>query len=320
MKNVFNLSSYLNAVQAKSKKTQDISKQIETKLVDENKDVKEQDEITEKQLKKDRKDTEETTIEKKLDSVRTGASSDVLVEKSLNDSKSKIVKHRNEEVAMGNINKLEEKRVASKDKFESEKQEPSSKTEKERLFYNVKSPDGLKLATKKIAREGDDNFDIDWESEEPVEGVTQEMTHSPTKFWDNQFEEKNRDLLPDDELSPDILEELKKFKDDENVGDLENDPDFLQSIFSEEVIGEKDIGGTKVKEVEVGWDLRDEDGDLIDIFKAAKNKLDDEKFMKALLSFINLNDPDAHITEDSIDMSEEMADWTGKATYLSPVK
>lgn len=327
MKNVFNLKSYLATVfAAKGKKDND--RQIETKLNDENKGPIEANEITENQLKKDRKDTEETIIEKKLEKNRTGASSEVLVEKSLNDSKSKMVKHRNEDAAKGNINKLEEKRIASKDKNESNKQEASSETEKDRRFYNNKSPDGLKLA--KQVKLADNDFDIgtpDWE-DDPFESLDKQRLSNPEKFWGQQgfsvqspsTETIEEERIADDDLPIDIQEELKKFRDDEEIGDLEKDPDFLHSIFSEKVVAEKDIGGTKVRQVEVDFDLRDVDGDLIDVFKLGPNQIDDKKFKGVMVDYIKMNNPDAKITEDSIDLSEEMTDWTGKATYFVPVK
>ena len=105
------------------------------------------DTLTENQIDKDRKETKETTTEEKLEKVRTG-SSELLVEGLLNDSKSKLHQHRNEDASAGDINKLEEQRMANKNRQETEKQEPSSETgKKNRLLDNDTSKDdGLKLA------------------------------------------------------------------------------------------------------------------------------------------------------------------------------
>jgi hypothetical protein len=106
-------------------------------------------ELTQKQLEDFRVDEKNVSTEKLLEKVRKG-SAEVIIEKNLNDSKEGFgVKHRNEETYTGDINKLEEKRLASKP-IEKEVYEVSSETPKKLRWWEAKSPDGLKIAQKKI--------------------------------------------------------------------------------------------------------------------------------------------------------------------------
>lgn len=105
--------------------------------------------ITEKQLDSGyRGEEKEITTEKRLDAVRQGAA-EMLTEGLLNASKSTLHKHRDEKTAKGDINKLEEKRLADKKRQETEKVEPASETGKNNRFWetNTSKDDGLKLAS-----------------------------------------------------------------------------------------------------------------------------------------------------------------------------
>ena len=104
------------------------------------------DALTEKQIDKDRTDGDAVPTEKRLEKVRTGAA-EVLVEKMLDDSDSKLVKHRNAEAHTGDMNKVEEQRLANKDRQDTEEAKAASTTEKALSFKEVKGPDGLRTAS-----------------------------------------------------------------------------------------------------------------------------------------------------------------------------
>lgn len=108
--------------------------------------------VTNKQLEKDyHAKTPSVLTEKQLDPAReddAGCS----IEGRLNKRKSKFeIKHRNADAYTGNINKLEEKRVAG-EKMEDEKYEAASCTNKNMRWWETKTNDGLKLASKKFAQ------------------------------------------------------------------------------------------------------------------------------------------------------------------------
>lgn len=113
--------------------------------------------VTQQQLeKKDRKGEEFEITEKQLDKVRTGGA-EIIIEKNLNDSKGLFgSKFRNDEAFMGDINKIEEKRLSGK-KTEDEKYEPASSTPKKLKWW-----DSLKKAnsdkTVKTARSDELDF------------------------------------------------------------------------------------------------------------------------------------------------------------------
>ena len=101
---------------------------------------------TERELEDFRIDVADTSIEARLDDARTGKGGDMLVEGQLDSSKSKLVQHRNAEAYTGDFNKLDEQRVKSK-AAKRESAEPSSKTQDEAKYWEIKSDDGLKLAS-----------------------------------------------------------------------------------------------------------------------------------------------------------------------------
>jgi hypothetical protein len=140
----FNLSKFLSA----RAKKEDLSVTDEQLDKSRGGEKKTPTSITEDQLSDGYRGKEGDTItEERLEKVRTGGG-ESLVEGMLNTSKSKLHKHRNEEASAGDINKVEEQRLANKKRQETEKQEPSSETGKKNrlLDNNTSKSDGLKLA------------------------------------------------------------------------------------------------------------------------------------------------------------------------------
>jgi hypothetical protein len=300
MSNIFNLGGYLKRVlSAKKGNNED---PIETKLNEKNKKENEPQEITENQLGKDRSNTDETIIEKKLEEVRAG-SEEVLIEGQLNKNKSTIVKHRDESTAKGNINKIEEKRLAG-DTMESEKQESASEVDKPRRFWKNKSPDGLKLANSiKIAQAID--YDIDTVDSLP------------------DFEER---LSPGALMEMDnVNRQVKQMQGDESIeesqkaiADTINDPEMLNNVFSEEVVGQDDSSGTKVEERKIIFDLKDQNNEIMQVFRKGNN-INTNTLKKAIIKFINLNHIEDVIDKNSLQIDIDQANLTGSATYIVPV-
>jgi len=113
------------------------------------------EQITEKQLEEGRVEEQDQTIEKQLEKVRADGADkylpDVITEGRLEKLEGRFdIKHRNEATYSGDMNKVEEQRL-SKDPVEKEKYESASEvtTKAMRWWEEKKSPDGLKLASKK---------------------------------------------------------------------------------------------------------------------------------------------------------------------------
>jgi hypothetical protein len=304
---MFNLGGYLKRILS-AKKEDNSGSQIETKLNEKNKKEEQPQELTEKLLQKDRKDTEETTIEKKLEKVRAG-SEEMLVEGQLNKSKSVIIKHRNTDTAKGNINKLEEKRLAG-DTMESEKQEPASEVDKPRRFWETKSPDGLKLAKSvKIAQVAMD-YDIDTVDNLPrYESPDLREKLSPEAL----MEMHNIDQQVKQMQGEESLEGTKRA-----IEDTINDPDMLSEVFSEEVVGQDNSTGTMVEERKIIFDLKDDNGQIMEVFKRG-NGINQHALKQAIIKFINLNHMDDIIDRNALHIDIDKANLTGSATYIVPV-
>jgi hypothetical protein len=117
------------------------------------------EEITNKQLESHHVGSKDTIMEDLLEKNRTG-SAEVLLEKNLNDSKDQFgSQHRNPSAYEGDINKLEEQRIANSKK--DEEYEVASETPKRSRWWELKTKDGLKIASKKEAQSNYD--DINWE-------------------------------------------------------------------------------------------------------------------------------------------------------------
>ena len=140
----FNLKKYL---EKNAKKSEDATL-TEHQLRNTGKTTpKEPEQISEAQLAKQRSGKDpDTVIEKQLEKVRKESGSETLIEKQLDSSKSKIVSHRSDTYS-GNVNKLEEQRLAGKP-VEKEKYEDAATTDKKKMFPEVKGKDGLKTAGK----------------------------------------------------------------------------------------------------------------------------------------------------------------------------
>jgi len=325
---MFNLGGYLkNIFSAKNK---DEGQQIETKLNEKNKKEEAPEELTEKQLQKDRKDTEETTIEKKLEKVRAG-SQEMVTEGQLNKSKSTIIKQRNPETAKGNINKLEEKRLAG-ETMESEKQEPASEIDKPRRFWKTKSPDGLKLAKSiKIAQAVED-FDIedvddiprgpeaieDFDNFNVTPNLEEKLSREDIIELENILQQDVRDKETEEDkemAEEESMDGIKKIKED-----FINDPEVLNEVFSEEVIGQDESTGTMVEERQINFDLKDADGEIRRFFKKGKTDNIDKNVLKqAIINFININHVEDNIDLDSIQIDVDRFNFTGSATYIVPL-
>jgi hypothetical protein len=100
--------------------------------------------ITEKQLDDRRVEEKDVILEKLLDGKRLG-SAETLTEQRLNNEKGMFAPFRNSETYTGDINKLEEKRLAG-DKMEDEKYESASETPKaQRWWDNLKASSNKKV-------------------------------------------------------------------------------------------------------------------------------------------------------------------------------
>ena len=117
--------------------------------------------VTERQLDDNRFDTKDVTIEKQLEKVRMGSETGI-TEYSLNTNKGKFSPLRNDKAAKGDINKLEEKRLAGKP-VEEEKYEVASGVQKKLKWW-----EGLKTASdlKKNVKLAQTNTEVDALTEE----------------------------------------------------------------------------------------------------------------------------------------------------------
>ena len=135
----FNLKKYAK---------KDNSRPIDKKLQEQHEEAP--NETGEAQLEEGRVSESNVLIEKMLEKQRTGGA-DEITERRLDKDKADFnIKNRNASAFEGNINKLEEQRLEN-NPVEKEKYEPASEVPKQfRWWENVKSPDGLKLAKKKV--------------------------------------------------------------------------------------------------------------------------------------------------------------------------
>jgi len=136
---------------------------IESRLRQSHEDGK--DVIGEKQLEDYRCNEQEALTEKQLDRQRGGnKESSELVEKRLDSGKSKFANnYRNPSAYQGNVNKLEEKRLANHPVEKEEYESASTTGKKLRWWEKTDDPMGMKLARNKrlqrkawLAEEEDD--------------------------------------------------------------------------------------------------------------------------------------------------------------------
>ena len=114
---------------------------IDSRLQEQHEDSK--NSITEDQLKDRRVGPKDVILESLLNGKRLG-SAEVIIEKNLNDSKGMFAPLRNSETYTGNINKIEEKRLAG-EKTEDEKYEPAAKTPKVEKWWEHLAKDSSKI-------------------------------------------------------------------------------------------------------------------------------------------------------------------------------
>lgn len=122
----------------------------EKQLLEQNKSSKNPESTAEVLLDKDRVDEKEQTIEVLLEKNRDNRYSQSTTEAMLDKNNGKFEnKHRNDSSYQGNINKLEEKRLAS-NPVEEEKYEVLSETPKEMRWWESElDKDGTRLANSK---------------------------------------------------------------------------------------------------------------------------------------------------------------------------
>ena len=146
-------------------------------------------EITEKQLDKYHFEVDDLLTEKQLEKSREKASTTAgTTEALLNNQKAKFdIKLRNEDASKGDINKLEEQRLAG-EKQEDEKYDPASSTPKDlRWWEGHKSPDGLKIASnkKKIIVQAIAPYDFEEEEENEVRDAVFDLEVNPGDFLED---------------------------------------------------------------------------------------------------------------------------------------
>jgi len=222
---------------------------IERRLKNEHKDQKNM--ITEKQLKDYITETEVQLTEKQLEDNRGGPEG--TTEARLNASTSKLMKHRDESTHIGDINKLEEQRLANKP-VEKEEYKPASETPKAlRWWEKSDSPDGLKLAQSHSRRRheeplapafGPSNFGIlddDGEFNEKFDihdiDDSEDIDDPDADFLDDEMSiEKEKDMFDVFDIDDVALDMFTE-------SEFKNDPD--RGIISGEVKVQEDIVGNE---------------------------------------------------------------------------
>lgn len=292
-------------------------------------------EITEKQLEEHREEIDFVITEKLLDKKRTGSAT-VVTEKNLDDAKDEFgMKHRNEKAYKGNINKLEEKRIAG-DKNEDEKYEPSSQYSKKMRWWEESSPDKLKIATK--ATKCTSNCSIKHAQSKDLTMTTPAAPSNP-KADENLYPYVRK--VEEKEIVGKVPQLFIRFEfDPEKLG---KNTDLAKKITYEKILDEKpyllslltiedlyDSGDNSIVLNAYGreyfppdWIKNEEPKDLPEmneeeynelnvggtpmalgkiVFKFTKTaNIDDVK--KRVISFINQKHPDLGVSEDSLDLS-----------------
>jgi len=160
--------------------------------------------ITEDLLEDGRVPEKEVAIEKLLEKNRTGGA-EVITERQLDTAKDQFgSKHRNPEAYEGDINKIEEWRISQKeDPIEDEKyKDPASEFPKDKRWWEVKSPDGLKIAKKNVKEAG--IYDTD-DDENLYGDDFDEYIGDEDEFGDEYDDDDDLDV--DFDLLPSYLEE-----------------------------------------------------------------------------------------------------------------
>jgi|APSaa5957512535_1039671.scaffolds.fasta_scaffold52982_1 hypothetical protein len=184
------------------------------------------EEITNKQLESHHVGYKDTIMEDLLEKNRTG-SAEVVLEKNLNDSKDQFgSQHRNPSAYEGDISKLEEQRIANNKK--NEEYEVASETPKRSRWWELKTKDGLKIASKKEAQFHYD--DINWE----------------------ELDRQQDDEFASGDVDDDLMNDLSN---DFSVDDIGFEVDELDkkipSVLKEVSFDVPDVGGTPTAKGEI---------------------------------------------------------------------
>ena len=227
------------------------------------KDSKEPTSITQKQLDDYRGKEEENTTEARLEKVRTGNDGRV-TEGLLNESKSKLVKHRNSETHTGDINKLEEQRVANKKRQETEEQKAIAETDKDLRFWEKPAgKDGLKLAHNFpiIFKTADDELDIlqgddpyayeDWEDRLLKRDLEHSVRSPVLEQEQDPLFERNKDLVENLSVPIEDVNDVG-----ESTGNAVDETE-LTGMFSEQTVESADQGGTMMAVRSLKFDTKD---------------------------------------------------------------
>lgn len=233
--------------------------------------------ITEDQLKNLRVKEEDNITEKQLESRRTG-SSDKITEFNLSKTKGSFgVKHRDETTFTGNINKLEEQRILNK-KREDAKYESASATPKKLRWWEVKSPDNLKIAARfspsDLVMENANDKIVDFGETD----FTDTSATNETSNFDIDEDEENND--PAYKTHGELEEE--KLEAEENEEDEEHISNITLSF------GSVDVGGTPMRMGQVTFD---------------NYNGDKEGTIREVISYVNKEHPDINLSEENIDDS-----------------
>jgi hypothetical protein len=270
--------------------------------------VKAPQELTQKQLEDFRVDEKNVSTEKLLDKVRKG-SAEVIIEKNLSDSKEGFgVKHRNEETYTGDINKLEEKRLASKP-VEKEEYELHTETPKKLRWWEAKSPDGLKIAqkkiTEKIASVKAPSQEIKIVSQKYVNDFdlpefAMTLSYDP-KAFKSINEAKSAAVYKIAQVKPDLdIEEEDLIPQGEDKFNLNALVDEKELTFQEEYFEEQNEGGTPMVTGKVTFIVPPDNFDPVAVKKAA-------------IQYINELHPGLNLTENAVNDSRIN---NGELTFL----
>jgi len=257
---------------------------IDHKLQESHKNAPEQ--INEAQLETYRALEPEESTERLLEKSRQASNlseADEITEKRMNDSKSKLASHRNPSAYKGDINKLEEKRLAN-DPVENEKYSEASETPKKFRWWEQPADSmGLKLAKSKPGIRTAQLLDDEDEFEVEELEFDRPRFESPEATWEENIAEEIEDIAP----KYDVGDMLREFEIEEtDVPEVD-----LHDMFDEINYGEKDVAGTPmaVGAVQVSSDMQDADRGFI---------------VEKALEYISEMHPHLEISENSLGLSE----------------
>lgn len=280
--------------------------------------------ITEEQLSDGRVEEKNVLMEKLLESKRLGSTTKI-IEKSLNDADSDFdIVYRNSSTYDGNINKLEEKRIAN-DKMEDEKYEVASSTPKQLRWWE-------KETTQKKSRTSINKIYV---SSKVVEAQMQnDNTESGTVISDELLASNSMKIVSDHNIDKDRIITLKfnlKDIEEEEIADVAaakinyelNIPfvspeDFdIPDIDEEsgegtiELVVENKKSSTPVVSpnmfVEESFTQTEVGGTPMVVGKISFKKTNDveiDEIVNQAVAFVNQKHPDIKVNEKSFDLSQ----------------